>query len=407
MGAFEYVAMDKTGKERKGVLEGDSPRQIRQQLREQGMVPLSVDEVAHRETKEQAKRFSFSVSRGISAVDLALITRQLATLVRSGLPLVEATHTISRQAEKPRIQSLMLGVRSRVMEGHSLADGLGKFPHVFNDLYRATVSAGEQSGHLDEVMEKLADYTEARQYLNQRVRTAMFYPVLLLGMSLLIVSFLLTYVVPKVVKVFEDMNQQLPLLTRMLIAVSDFFRHWGLLALIVLVFAIVILVIQLRKPGPKYAFHFRLLRMPVIGRFVRRVNTARFARTLSILTASGVPVLEALRISGQVVSNLPMRDAVLQAAQKVREGAPLARSLEQSGYFPPMTVNLIASGEVSGNLEEMLERAAISQEKEQEASIALIMSLIEPLMILFMGGIVLIIVLAILLPIFDMNQLVH
>jgi general secretion pathway protein F len=407
MGAFDFVALDKAGKERKGVLEGDSPRQIRQQLREQGMIPLSVDEVATRETKQQTQKSPFKLRRGISAADLSLITRQLATLVRSGIPLVDATQTIARQSEKPRLQSLMMGVGSRVMEGHTLADGLGKFPHVFGELYRATVSAGEQSGHLDGVLEKLADYTEARQYLARRVQMAMFYPALLTLMSVVVVTALLAYVVPEVVKVFEDMNQQLPLLTRILIAVSDFFRNWLWLVVLLLIAAGIAAAYALRKPGPKYAFHRNLLRVPVIGRFVRRINTARFARTLSILTASGVPVLEALRISGQVVSNLPMREAVQQAAQKVREGAGLARSLEQSGYFPPMTVNLIASGEISGNLEEMLQRAADNQEREQEASISLIMGMLEPILIIVMGGVVLFIVMAILLPIFDMNSMVH
>jgi len=405
MGAFEYAALDKSGKERKGVLEGDSPRAIRQQLRDQGLIPLSVDEVAHKETA-QKKGFSFTLRRGISATDLALITRQLATLSRSGLPLDEATSTVARQTEKPRLKSLMLGVRARVMEGHSLADGFGKFPHVFPELYRATVSAGEQSGHLDAVLERLADYTEARQQLTQRLQLAMFYPMILTIMSILVVGALLGYVVPRVVTVFEDMGGTLPLMTRILIGVSDFFRDYFLVLFLLGVAGVSAAVYILRKPGPKYSFHQFLLKLPVIGRFVRGVNTARFARTLSILAASGVPVLEALRIAGQVVGNLPMRDAVQKAAVKVREGAPLARSLEQSGYFPPMTVNLIASGEVSGNLEEMLERAATNQEREQETQISLLMGMLEPTMIVIMGLVVGFIVLATLLPIFNMNQLI-
>ena len=311
MGAFEYVALDKSGKERTGVLEGDSPRQIRQQIREQGMIPLSVDEAAHRENKKQHKGFSISLRRGISAADLSLLTRQLATLVRSGLPLDEATQTIARQAEKPRIQSLMLGVRARIMEGHTLADGLGKLPHVFHELYRSTVAAGEQSGHLDSVLEKLADYTEARQLLNQRIQMAMFYPAMLTTMSILVVSGLLAYVVPEVTKVFEDLNQQLPLLTRILIGVSDFFRNYFLLLFLALIAVVTGTIYLLRKPGPRYTFHKRVLGVPILGRFIKRVNTARFARTLSILSASGVPVLDSLRIAGQVVSNLPFLFAFL------------------------------------------------------------------------------------------------
>lgn len=405
MGAFEYAALDKGGKERKGVLEGDSPRAIRQQLRTQGLIPLSVDEVAHKESGPK-KGFSFHLRRGISATDLALLTRQLATLSRSGLPLDEATSTVARQSEKPRLKSLMLGVRARVMEGHTLADGFGKFPHVFPELYRATVAAGEQSGHLDAVLERLADYTEARQQLTQRVQLAMFYPAILTVMSILVVGALLGYVVPQIVTVFQDMGGTLPLMTRILIGISDFFRNYFLVMFVGLIIVISGAIYILRKPGPKYSFHRFLLGLPVFGRFVRGVNTSRFARTLSILAASGVPVLEALRIAGQVVGNLPMRDAVVQAAHKVREGAPLARSLEQSGYFPPMTVNLIASGEVSGNLEEMLERAATNQEREQETQVSFLMGMLEPVLIIVMGLVVMFIVLATLLPIFKMNQLI-
>lgn len=406
MGAFEYAALDTNGKERKGVIEGDSPRSVRQQLRDQGLIPLQVDEVTQKEAAATGKKFSFGFRRGISAADLALLTRQLSTLSRSGLPLDEATSTVARQTEKPRLKSLMLGVRAKIMEGHSLAEGLGKFPHVFPELYRATVAAGEQSGHLDNVLERLADYTEARQQLTQRIQLAMFYPAILTLMSVLVVGALLGYVVPQIVEVFEDMGQTLPLMTRILIGVSGFFRSYFALLFIGLIAAFAATVYVLRKPGPKFKFHELLLKLPVIGRFVRGVNTARFSRTLSILADSGVPVLEALRIAAQVVGNLPMRKAVTQAAHKVREGAPLARSLEQSGYFPPMMVNLIASGEVSGNLEEMLERAATNQEREQETQISFMMGMLEPVLIIVMGMVVLFIVLATLLPIFNMNQLI-
>lgn len=406
MGAFEYAALNKAGKETKGVLEGDSPRAIRSQLREQGLIPLKVDEVAQRETGKR-KKFSLNLRRGISATDLALLTRQLATLFRSGLPLDEATATVARQTEKPRLKSLMLGVRARVMEGHSLADGMSQFPHVFPELYRATVSAGEQSGHLENVLERLADYTEAKQILTQRIQLAMFYPAILTVMSILVVSALLGYVVPQIVQVFEDMGGELPLVTRILISLSGFFQHY----FVYLFFGIILLIMGasyiLRQPGPRYKYDRFLLRLPAIGRFVRGVNTSRFARTLSILAASGVPVLEALRIAGSVVSNMPMREAVKTAAHKVREGAPLAKSLEQSGYFTPMTVNLIASGEVSGNLEEMLERASINQEREQEMQISFMMGMMEPLLIVVMGMVVMFIVMGTLLPIFDMKNLIQ
>lgn len=405
MGAFEYVALDKAGREQKGVVEGDSPRQIRTQLRDKGLIPLNVEEVAQKESKKTGTGLR-RMQRGISSTDLALITRQLATLTRSGLPLDEATATVARQTEKPRLKRLVLGVRSMIVEGHSLADGLGKFPHVFPDLYRATVSAGEQSGFLDAVLERLADYTENRQQLQQRMQLALFYPVILTIIAVLVVAGLLTYVVPEVVKVFDNTGQTLPLLTRMMIASSDFLREYMLLLIVGLVLSGMGLRYIFKQPKARRQLHEVLLRLPVVGKLVRGVNTARFARTLSILAASGVPVLDALRISGEVVSNIPMHEAIAEASLRVREGAALGRSLERSGYFPPITVNLISSGEVSGNLEEMLERAATNQERELETTIAMLMGMLEPLLILVMGGVVLIIVLAILLPIFDLNQLV-
>jgi len=403
MPAFEFTALDATGREHKGLLEGDSPRAVRQQLRERQWTPLNVQEVAAREAKS-ARRFS--LQRGVAAVDLALMTRQLATLVRSGLPLEESVRAVSQQTEKQRLKSMLLGVRSRVMEGHSLAAGLAEFPHVFPELYRATVAAGEQSGHLDVVLERLADYTESRQQLRQKIQLALFYPALLTLLAISVVVLLLTYVVPQVVQVFQNIGQELPILTRGLIALSDFMRTYGLALLVLLGLASAGIGWLLRKPGPLRQWHALLLRLPLISRLTRGLNTARFARTFSILLASGVPVLEALRIAAEVIGNLPMRDAVEAAARKVREGTSIFSALDKSGYFPPMTLHLIASGEASGKLEDMLERAATSQEREIEVMVATLLGLFEPLLIVVMGGLVLIIVLAILLPIFDLNQLV-
>ena len=404
MGAFEFTALDEGGRERKGVLEADTPRQIRQQLREKGWAPLKVEEVQQQEARRQIRPTLFR--RRISATDLALITRQFATLIRSGLPVEEALQTLSRQTEKPRLRSLLMAVRSRVLEGHPLAVAYDDFPHVFPDLYRATVAAGEQSGNLDAVLERLADYTETRQTLQQKTTLALIYPMIVMGVSLLVVVFLMVYVVPQIVQVFEGIGQQLPALTRGLIATSDFIRSNGLVMLVAIVVAVIGMRIVFQRSGPKRQVHGLLLRLPMIGRLVRGLNTARFARTLSILSGSGVPVLESLRISASVVGNLPMRTAVEESARRVREGAALHTALERSGYFPPMTVHLIASGEASGKLDEMLERAASSQEREMEVLITTITELFGPLLILVMGGIVLVIVLAILLPIFDLNQLV-
>lgn len=404
MGAFEYTGLDTRGREKKGVLEGDTARQVRQLLREQGIAPLTVEAVVQREGA--TRRGGISMRRGISATDLALITRQMATLVRSSLPLEEALQTVSRQMDKARLKSMLVAVRSKVMEGHSLADGLSDFPAVFPELYRATVAAGEQSGHLDVVLERLADYTESRQQLRQKIQLALFYPALLTLMAIGVTVALLTFVVPQVVQVFDNVGQQLPPLTRGLIAVSDFLRAniWLLLGgIAAFVGSFNYLV---RKPGPRLRWHQVLHRTPLVARLMRGLNTARFARTFSILVASGVPVLEAMRISAQVLSSLPMREAVETASERVREGAALHRALDQSGYFPPMTLQLIASGEASGNLEQMLDRAANNQERELETLIAALMGLFEPILILTMGAVVLIIVLAILLPIFDLNQLV-
>jgi general secretion pathway protein F len=404
MGAFEYVALDSGGKEKKGVLEGDTARQVRQQLRDQGWMPLDVQEASQREAKSQ--RRTIRMRRGVSATDLALITRQLATLVRSGLPLEESLRAASQQTEKARLKSMLMAVRSRVMEGHTLATGLGDFPHVFPELYRTTVSAGEQSGHVDVVLERLADYTESRQQMQQKIQLALFYPALLTLVAVVVVIALMTYVVPQVVQVFENIGQELPWLTQTLIAVSDFLRNNGIAALLLLAAASVGIAWVLRQEGPKRRFHRLLLRLPLIGRLVRGINAGRFARTFSIVTASGVPVLEGLRIAAQVMSNLPMREAVDEATRLVREGASIYAALDKSGYFPPMMVHLIASGESSGKLEEMLERAAVNQEREIETLVSAIMGLFEPVLILVMGGLVLIIVLAILLPIFNLNQLV-
>ncbi len=404
MGAFEYVALDSAGREKKGVLEGDTPKHVRQLLRERSLLPVTVTEAAREEARRQR---SFGWRRGVSAGDLALLTRQLATLTRAGLPLEEALLAVSQQTEKPRVQSILLGVRSRVMEGHTLASGFAEFPRVFPEIYRATVAAGEQSGHLDEVLERLADYTEGREVTRQKVLGAMLYPIVLSILCFGIVTGLLVYVVPKVIEVFDTGKAQLPLMTRVLIAISNFLHDWGLWLLAALVGLGIGLARWLRNPAARRRFHELQLRLPLVGRLVRGFNTARFTRTLSILTAASVPVLEALRIAGEVVTSLPMKSAVTDAGQRVREGAPIGRSLAQSRLFPPMTIHLISSGESSGELETMLERAAISQERELDGILTALVGLLGPLLIILMGLFVMGIVFAMLLPIFEMNALIR
>ncbi len=407
MGAFEYVAVDGTGRERKGVVEGDTPRHVRQLLRDQGLLPVAVEEVVEKKESDRRTPRALLFQRGLSAADLALVTRQLATLVKSGLPLEEALLAVSQQTDKPRVRSIVLGVRSKVMEGHTLADGLADFPGSFPEIYRATVAASEQSGHLDAVLERLADYTDNRQQLRSRTLSAMLYPVLLFVVCVAIVFFLLVSVVPKVVEVFRTSEAQLPILTQLLIGGSDFMREYGVWLVIAIAGAFFLFNRWLRVATNRRRWHAFLLRLPLVGKVVRGSNTARFARTLSTLTASTVPVLEALRISSEVVTNLPMKGAVEEAAVRVREGAPIGRSLGTSRVFPPMMIHLISSGETSGELDTMLERAAIHQERELDSILQAVVGLLGPLMILVMGGLVLLIVLAMLLPIFELNQLVQ
>jgi general secretion pathway protein F len=406
MGAFEYVAVDGAGRERKGVIEGDTPKHVRQLLRDQGLLPVAVEEVVEKKDGGGATPLSLRFQRGLNAADLSLVTRQLATLVKSGLPLEEALLAVSQQTDKPRVRSIVLGVRSKVMEGHALADGLSDFPGSFPEIYRATIAASEQSGRLDAVLERLADYTDNRQQLRSRTLSAMLYPVLLFTVCVVIVFFLLVSVVPKVVEVFRTSDAQLPLLTQLLITGSDFMRDFGIYLVILVAAAIFLFSRWLRIESNRRRWHAFLLRLPIVSKVVRGSNTARFARTLSTLTASTVPVLEALRISSEVVTNLPMKRAVEDAAVRVREGAPIGRSLGTSRMFPPMMIHLISSGETSGELDTMLERAAIHQERELDSILQAVVGLLGPLMILVMGGLVLLIVLAMLLPIFELNQLV-
>jgi len=404
MGAYEFVALDKAGKESRGLLEGDTAKHVRQILRERQLLPVKVTEVTQRDSRRQK---SFSLRRGLSSGELALLTRQLATLSQSGLPLEEALLAVSQQNENPRAQSILLGVRSKVMEGHTLADGLGDFPNAFPELYRATVAAGEQSGHLDAVLERLAEFTESRQALQQQVRNALIYPVALVVTAAAIISFMLAYVVPKVVDIFENYGQQLPLLTRIMLWTSEFLRdHW--LLLIIAIAAIVFgLKRLLRKDGPRRRYHRLLLRVPIVSRLTRGINTARFTQTLSILAGSGVPILEALRIAAQVIVNMPMREAVEEASLRVREGAMISKSLAAGKLFPPMMTHLISSGEASGRLEEMLSRAAVNQEREVDGLIATLLGIMQPLLVIIMAAVVLLIVLAILLPIFELNNLIR
>ena len=403
MAAFEYLALDPRGREQKGLIEADSPRQARQLLREKQWSPL---EVKQAKAKEDTGGGGFAFGRGLSARDLALVTRQLSTLVQAALPIEEALRAAAAQSTSQKIKSMLLAVRARVMEGHSLAGSLREYPSAFPELYRATVAAGEHAGHLGLVLDQLADYTDQRQQSRQKIQLALLYPVILLVASLAIVVLLLGYVVPDVVKVFVNTGQALPALTTGLIAVSETVQRWGWLMLIVIVAAGVSMRQALRDEKIKRRWHAFILRIPLVGRLARATNTARFASTLAILTRSGVPLVDALGIAAAVIANLRIRDKVIEAAQRVREGGSLTRALDATNEFPPMMLHMIASGEKSGELDQMLARTARNQENDLAAQISLLVGLFEPFMLVFMGAVVLVIVLAILLPILSLNQLV-
>jgi len=407
MAAFEYQAVDNRGRTKKGIIEGDTARQVRGLLREQGLMPTEVTATLTKaKTAKSSGLFGATGGAKVSAAELALITRQLATLVESGLPLEESLMAVGEQCEKNRIKSMIMGVRTKITEGYGLAESMAEFPKIFNRLYRAMVAAGEKSGHLDKVLNRLADYTEQRQQMRSQLIQALVYPVIMTVVAVGVIAILLTAVVPKIVGQFEHMGENLPGTTQFLIASSDFLNDYGL-ALVMFVAALMLVFSQLlKKPTFELAFHQYMLAIPGVGKVVKGINTARFARTLSILNASAVPLLESMKISGEVLDNLFIKQEVKAASDKVREGASLRASLDQTKLFPPMMLHMIASGEKSGQLEHMLGRAADNQDREFDALVSISLKAFEPLLMVGMAGVVLFIVMAILQPILQLNTLV-
>ena len=402
MGAYEFRALDDRGREQKGVLQGDTARQVRQVLRDRGLSPLQVEAVSG-----SGARAGLLGGRGISSAERALIIRQLAGLLGAGLPLEESLATVADQAEKASARKILVALRSRVMEGHSLSAAMGDFPRAFPDLYQATIAAGEQSGRLDAVLLRLADYAEQREAFGRKTALALLYPVLLTIVALAVVTGLLAYVVPQITGVFEGFGAELPLLTRALLAISGFLSRYAWLLALAIALVVAAGWLALRVPAIRFERDGMLLRLPVIGRLYRSAETARFVRTLSILVGSAVPLLDALTIASRVARNRVIQAAVEEAAGRVREGSSLNRALANTGRFPPLVVRLIAGGEKSGSLDEVLDRAADIEEREVETAMAVFMAVLEPALILVVGAIVLLIVLAILLPIFQLNQLVR
>jgi general secretion pathway protein F len=401
MEAFHYQALDAAGRKVSGVLQADTPRQARAQLRAQGLLPSLVDQVFARERALQAW------ARGISSAELSLLTRQMATLLDSGLTMEQTLNALIEEAAQALTREVLSGVKAEISGGLSLARALGTYEKSFPDFYRALVNGGEESGALPTVLQHLADYLDARQALKQKTGLALLYPVLVTLVAIAIVAGLLVYVVPQVVQVFQQSRQSLPLLTRGLIGLSDFLRLAGPYLVIATGTVLFLARLALRRETNRRRWHALLLRMPGLGPMIRGVNTSRFASTLAILVGGGVPLLAALASGARVMTNTVLRDAVEHAIERVREGASLARALGETGVFPPLLVHLVASGEVSGRLERMLERAAQLETQGLERRLTVLLTLLEPVMILVMGGIVLLIVLAILLPIIEINQLVH
>jgi len=401
MPAYQFTAIDASGKQQKGVLEGDSARQIRQQLRDRALIPVSVDPVEQKEKHAQSGFFQ----KGINSYDLALMTRQLSVLVAAAIPLEEAIRAVGKQSEKVHVQNLLMSVRSKVLEGHSLANALQQSSR-FPELYTATIAAGERSGHLDLILDQLADYTENRFAMQKKIQGAMIYPIILMLMSFGIVMGLMTYVVPDIVKTFDQDKAALPWITVALMKASEFIRVAWPFVLAGGAFAIFLLIRFLRTTAGHYAFDRLTLKLPLFGKLSRGINAARFASTLSILTQSGVPLVDALKIGAAVSNNWVIRDSVNLAAEKVTEGGNLATQLERSGYFPPMMVQMIRSGESSGELDRMLERASVMQDREVTTLISTLLALLEPLMLVLMASIVLVIVIAVMLPIVNMNNMI-
>ena len=412
MTAFRYAAVDTAGKELSGVMEADSARLARQLLRGRGLVPLTVEPVV---SEAQRASLTMSLGRRLSQTELAVVTRQLASLLGAQLPVADALTVMVEQSEKQQVRELMAAIRTDVLGGSSLSKALARHPRQFPDIYRALIAAGEESGKLGSVLGSLADYIEERARLQQKITLAFVYPAIVTFVALAVVIGLLTYVVPQVVQVFAQTKQALPFLTRALIATSDFVRSYGWIVAALLAVAAVLVNRALRVPAVRLRWHTRLLTLPVIGVLTRGLNTTRFASTLAILVGSGVPMLRSLQAAGETVTNLAMRARVIDANQRVREGYSLARALrldsdeqKKAGHvrlFPPVLIHLIASGEATGTLPDMLARAADIHAREAERRALFFTSLLEPALILAMGVVVMLIVLAVLLPIIEINQL--
>ncbi|MDQ8021203.1 MAG: type II secretion system inner membrane protein GspF [Moraxellaceae bacterium] len=396
MGAFRYRALDAGGVERSGLIDADSNRHARSQLRERGLFPVDI---------EAAAGTTSAARRHLSTAELCLMTRQFGALLGSGLTVEQALAALADQAERPGTRQILAGVRGEVVAGHSLRSALERYGRVFPPVYLASVAAGEKSGQLAEVVSQLADYLEAQDGLRRKTLQSLLYPAIVFVIAVLVVVGLMTYVVPQIVEVFRQGKQALPLLTRIMIFASDMLRQWGWVFVLVLVGGGIAFKQALRDDTIRRRWDTWLLGLPLLGRHLRAIDTARFSGTLAILVGSGVPLLAALDAGRQVIARLPMRQAVALAADRVREGVSLSTALRQTQAFPPLLTHMIASGEATGELETMLVRTARLQQNEVEQRTATLTTLLEPLLLVAMGGTVLLIVLAVMQPIIEVNTL--
>jgi general secretion pathway protein F len=398
MTAFQYHALNNSGESKKGIIEADSERQARDSIRQQGLIPTQIQLVKGRK--------GFGRSNRLHTADLALLTRQMATLLSAGIPIDEALQGVIEQTEKNKVVEILIGLRAKVVQGYSLAQAMGEYPAAFPELYRATVGSGEQTGQLDFVLLKLAEYTEQQQANRQKAIQALIYPSLMILVSIGIIGFLLAYVVPKIIDVFISSGQSLPTMTKVLIDLSHFLQHYGIFLLVGLIGITLLCRYALTYESWLWRWHHLKLRLPITSYLIRSSNNARYIHTFAILFSAGVSVLETMRVGSQLISNVVMRKAFDQAAIKVKEGTSISQSLKETGFLNPMAIHLISSGERSGQVAELMEKAAIHMDNELKRLIDTALTLLEPMVILFMGAVVLFIVLATLLPIFSMEQLI-
>jgi general secretion pathway protein F len=403
MAAFKYLAFDASGQQVAGIVDSESARAARQVLRERGLFPTEVTDLARLRSGPRRRLFRPRLRDS----DLCLVTRQWATLLASGLTMEQSLSALIEQAENVVVRDILAGVRAEILAGHSLRMALDQFAEQIPVIYRASVAAGEKSGELSPIMVQLADHLERRQALRQKTLQALLYPIIVASVALLVVIGLMTYVVPSVVSVFQQGKQSLPFLTRAMITLSTLLREWGWLMAVIAVGGGVIARYAFRDEELRRRWHSRLMRAPFVGRYLRTLDSARFASTLSILVGSGVPLLAALEAGREVMILLPMRDAIAHAVGRVREGMGLARALAQAGQFPPLLIHMIASGEATGQLSALLDRAAKLQEADVENRTVVLTTLMEPILLLSMGAVVLLIVLAVMQPIIEINQLIR